>query len=393
MVARGMFGLVVALFVGAAAFPLTVRAQETRADSAAVLVQAALRLADEGERDVAATLLRYIIRWYGDTPAARDAARRLAAADRAGAAGSGRTGFVITNTLIGGWLGAAVPAAFGADDPTPYGIGLIAGPGLGLAGSLLYTNSYPITTGQTAAYRWSFVWLSWQGFLFRELTGIGDEQGACDQFGCSPDYTPGEARWASLVLGGAAGIGTGLVLTRLNLPPGDVAVVQDASMWGTGYGAALALLVASDADPSDEGLYGAMAGVGNAFLLGGIPLARAWRPSVGRIRLITLSGVAGALVGLGIDLIAEFEDEKIAVLVPTLGSAVGLGTGIVLTRRRDVPPLPALGPADGRALFHLGREAGLGTPVPEPRALPALKPDGTLGRQPALGFRLLEVRF
>jgi hypothetical protein len=384
---------VAAIIVSAAISPAS--AQETRADTAAVLVQAARRLAAEGERDVAANLLRYIIRWYGDTPIAQQAARELAAADRARAAGSGRTGFVVTNTLVGAWLGVAVPLAFGADDAPPFGVGLIAGPAAGLLGSLAYTKSYPITSGQTAAYRWSVVWLSWQGFLMRELTGIGDKED-CYAFEGQLDcysYTPDEAPFAALVAGGAAGIGAGLVLTRMNLPAGDVALVQDASAWGTAFGATLSVLTSSDGNPDDKAVFGWMSAVGNGFLLGAIPLARAWRPSVGRVRLITLSGIAGGLVGIGIDLIAEVDDDKTAFGIPTLGAAVGLATGIALTARRELSRAGELAPADGGALLHLGRDPGFGIPLPEPRALPALKPDGQLGRQPALGFRLAEFRF
>lgn len=364
------------------ALPRTAAAQATRADSAAVLVEAARRLAAEGERDVAATLLRYVIRWYADTPVAQDAARRLASADRAGAAGSGRTGFIVTNTLIGGWLGIAVPLALGAEEPAPFGAGLIGGPAVGLLGSLYYSKSHPITSGQTAAYRWSFLWLSWQGYVFLRLTGIG-----------YPEYTDPstETTFAALVLGGAAGIGTGLALTRIDLPPGDVALVQDASAWGTGFGAALSILIAPNADPSTTAVFGWMAAAGNGALLGAIPLARAWRPTVGRVRLITLSGLAGGLIGLGVDLLADVDDEKTAVLIPTIGSVVGLGVGTALTARRDLPPLPL--PSEGRALLNFGRDAGLGTPMPEPRALPALERDGTLGRRAALGFRIAEVRF
>jgi len=384
--------ILAALLVGAACTP--VAAQETRADTAAVLVQAARRLAAEGERDVAANLLRYIIRWYGDTPIAQQAARELAAADRARVAGSGRTGFIVTNTLIGGWLGVAVPLAFGAEDPAPYGAGLIAGPALGLLGSIYYTRSYPITSGQTAAYRWSFLWLSWQGFLLRELLGIGDEE-YCDPY--QPRYcysdTPYEAPFAAMVAGGAAGIGAGLVLTRMNLPAGDVALVQDASAWGTAFGAALSVLLSPDGDPRENTTFGWMAAAGNGALIGAIPLARAWRPSVGRIRLITLSGIAGGLVGLGIDLLAEVDDEKTAVLIPTLGSAVGLGVGTALTARRSFSggstnPMP-----DRGALLQVGRETGIGVPLPEPRALPALARDGRVSQRPALGFRLAEIRF
>jgi len=379
-----------------AAAPNPVAAQETRADTAAVLVAAARRLAAEGERDVAANLLRYIIRWYGDTPVAQEAARELTFADRARAAGGGRTDFIVTNTLFGAWLGVAVPAAFEADDPTPYGVGLIAGPGLGLLGSLMYTTTYPITSGQTAAYRWSFLWLSWQAFLIQELTGIGIRES------CSPDGVGGEycydetssgARFGALIAGGAAGIGAGLALTRLNLPAGDVALVQDASAWGTTFGAALSILLAPDGDPSDNAVYGWMAAAGNGFLLGAIPLARAWRPSVGRVRLITISGIAGGLVGIGLDLIGDVDDDKAAVAIPTLGAAVGLAASTVLTARRDASRAEAPAPVGGGALLQLGRDAGIGVPLPEPRILPTLTPDGQVSRRPAMGVRIAELRF
>lgn len=375
--------------------PRPAAAQETRADTAAVLVAAARRLAATGERDMAASLLRYIIRWYGDTPVALDAARELSETDRARAAGGGRIGFVVTSTLFGAWLGVAVPLAFDAEDPTPYGVGLIAGPGLGLLGSLMYTKSYPITSGQTAAYRWSLIWLSWQAFALRELTGIGDREDCFpDGMGgtfCS-EYTPDTAPFAALLAGGVAGIGAGLALSRLHLPPGDVALVQDASAWGTAFGAALSVLVSPDGDPSDQAVFGWMAATGNGALAAAIPLARTWRPSVGRVRLISISGIAGSLVGLGLDLIADVEDDKTAVAIPTIGAGVGLAAGILLTAGRDVGGSRTQTFED-RALFQLGRDAGVGVPVPEPRALPALTRDGQIGRQPAVGFRIAELRF
>jgi hypothetical protein len=379
-----------------AAAPKPAAAQQTRADTAEVLVAAARRLAAEGERDIAANLLRYIIRWYGDTPIAQEAARELSRTDRARAAGGGRIGFVVTNTLFGTWLGVAIPAAFEADDPTPYGVGLIAGPGLGLLGSLMYTKSYPITSGQTAAYRWSLIWLSWQAYLLQELTGIGIRE-TCFPDGAGGVYCYDEtstgARFGALVAGGAAGIGAGLALTRLNLPAGDVALVQDASAWGTALGGALSILTAPRGDPSDNAVFGWMAAAGNGMLLGAIPLARAWRPSVGRVRLITISGIAGSLVGLGIDLIGDVDDEKAVVAIPTVGAAIGLVAGTLLTARRTFDRTEASVPVDGGALVQLGRDAGIGVPLPEPRILPTLTPDGRVGRRPAMGFRIAELRF
>jgi hypothetical protein len=368
-----VFGLAVLLGAGAAC---QVEAQQTRADTAAVLVQAARRLAAEGERDVAANLLRYIVRWYGDTPVAQDAARELAAVDRAHVAGNGRTSFVVTNTLlVGGGFGVLIPAMLGAEGPQAYGAGLILGPAAGLLGSLLYTRSYPITSGQAAAYRWSFVWLSWQSFLLWELADISSEV------------------YSTLAIGGTVGIATGLGLTRFNLAAGDVALVQDASVWGTAYAAALSVLLAPDADPDETTLFGVMAGVGNASLLASIPLARAWRPSVGRVRLITLSGVAGGLMGGGIDLLADVNDAKTAVLIPTIGSAIGLCLGTVLTSRRSVAEPAGFTDPTRSSLLQLGHDPGIGLPLPEPRLLPSLTREGRIGWRPALGFRLAEVHF
>jgi hypothetical protein len=385
---RAVLALVIAL--GVLAPPVI--AQETRADTAAVLVETARRLAREGERDLAASLLRYVVRWYGETEMARMAARELASTDRVGVAGSGRTEFVVTNTLFGAWLGVVLPAALGANDPPPYGAGLIAGPGLGLLGSLTYSGSHPLTSGQSAAYRWSLIWSSWQVYGWRQVLGIGDREecyvGPPPEQVCYP-VTSSETRWASLAVGGGAGIVAGLLLSRLALPAGDVAVVQDASMWGTWFGFATSELINEDA--SDDNVLTWMLATGNGFLLAGIPLARSWRPSVGRVRLITLGGLAGGLVGFGLDLLAQVDDERTAVLIPAIGSAVGLGTAIALTAGRD-SEFRFGADTPGTSLLRLGRGGpGVAGPTLHARTLPVLRNDGSVGRRAGLGMRLLEV--
>jgi hypothetical protein len=171
-----------------------------------------------------------------------------------------------------------------------------------------------------------------------------------------------------------------------------VALVQDASAWGTAYGAAFSVLAAADGEPTDASLFGWMAAVGNAALLAAVPVARVWRPSVGRVRLITLSGVAGGLLGFGIDLLADVADEKTAVLIPTMGATAGLVVGAALTAPRSTRGSESALPPPG-ALLRLGHDPGLGLPLPEPRALPTLTPEGRVGRRAAIGFRIAEVRF
>ncbi len=104
-------------------------AQETPADTAAILVSVARGLDIEGRRDLAEELLRYVMEHYPGTAAAQEAQQLLEALVGIRQAGSGRVQFVVWNTVFAIWLGLAVPAAFGADEPEPFGAGLLlAGP-------------------------------------------------------------------------------------------------------------------------------------------------------------------------------------------------------------------------------------------------------------------------
>jgi hypothetical protein len=356
-------------------------AQLTRSDSAAVLVDAAKRLQAEGERDFAADLLRYVIRWYGGTPVAAEAAALLEATDRARVAGSGRTAFVVSNTLIGAWLGVVLPAAFGADDSPPYGAGLLLGPTAGLAGSLTYTRKRPISSGQVRAYTFSFMWGSWQAAGWREVFSIGDTES------CFPDgiggeicfeETPDTAPWAALLVGGLVGLGTGAVMTGFDIPPGDGALANDAAWWGTWFGLAGGVLAGAE----NESLAAWALLGGNGLLLSSIPLARAWRPSVGQVRLVSIVGIAGGLAGLGIDLIAEVDDDKTGVAIPLVGSAIGLAIGAAAMVGREQSSSPSGGGEGASALFHFGDGAGFGTPIPVPVSYPALQRDGSIGQRP-----------
>lgn len=365
-------------------------AQLTKGDTAAVLVQAARRLAAEGERDLAADLLRHVIRWYGDTPLAAEAASLLDNTDRARLAGSGRIEFIVTNTLIGAWLGVAVPAAFGAESSPPFGAGLLLGPTTGLATSLAFSRDHPISSGQAGAYRLGFVWGSWQGVGWRAVLDLGETTS------CFPDGGGGEfcvtetsdkAPWVAVLLGGITGLGAGSVLAGRNIPAGDAALVNDAALWGTWFGLVAGVLAGAENDALlTWGLLG-----GNALLLAGIPTARAWRPSVGEVRFISIVGIAGGLAGLGIALISEIDDTKTAIALPAMGSMAGLVIGAAVTSGRA--RRSSGGVRDAAALLRLGSDFGLGPPLPVPLRTPALKRDGRIGWRPTIGLRLVNVSF
>src|SRR5690606_25814729 len=142
--------LCVALLAGV---PARAAAQETRADTAAVLLRVAEQLEAEGRTALAAALLQAVLERYGETPAAAEIARRRAAERTVAAAevtGSGRGELMVWGTLYGLWLGAAIPAAAGADDPEAYGLGLLLGGPAGFLASRLYAGQ-ELTEGQARA--------------------------------------------------------------------------------------------------------------------------------------------------------------------------------------------------------------------------------------------------
>jgi hypothetical protein len=366
--------------------PPVLAAQETAADTAAVLLSAAEALDRDGKHDVAEELLRYILRRYPDTASAAEARRLLTGVRRAQQLGAGRTGFIVWNTVFSAWLGVAVPAAFGADEPAPYGAGLLIGAPAGFLGSGAYARRYPLTLGQGALYQLSTLWLSWQALGWREVFGIGD---VCvqDQFGEYCD-TPDTAPWAALALGGLAGIGTGLALTRLDVDDGTAALVRHAAFWGTWYGFAAGVLTGAE----DDGLLPWTLLGGDVAIGAGVPVAKLWRPSPGQVRLVTAAGLAGGLMGGGLDLLLEVDDEKTAVAIPLVGTTVGIVAGMVLVSGGG----RAAGERNANvrsALLNVDRGASIGLPTPLPTAIPALARDGHIRRRPGASIVILHASF
>lgn len=114
--------------------PAPVEAQLTPADSADVPLETARVFEADGRWDVAEALYRLIADRYGATPAATEARARLVAPPQQVVYGDGSVELSVWMALYGAGLGVAVPGAFGADSPEPYGVGRLAG--LRLAGGL-----------------------------------------------------------------------------------------------------------------------------------------------------------------------------------------------------------------------------------------------------------------
>ena len=127
-----------------------IEAQATRADSAAILLEATRRLELEGESVAAQELMDLIVRHFPGTPAAAEAELTLTASRSQNLERSGRASLIAFSTLYGGWLGVAVPAAFGANEPEPFGAGLLIGAPLGFFASKAIVDRYPMGSGQAA---------------------------------------------------------------------------------------------------------------------------------------------------------------------------------------------------------------------------------------------------
>ncbi|MDH3291132.1 MAG: hypothetical protein OEO20_04035 [Gemmatimonadota bacterium] len=391
---RRLRSFLLALCLGLAAVTLhttTAAAQQTPADTAAILVQTARELDASGRYELAEELLRYVVDRYPGTPAAARAADLLAGLRRSMTLGGGRTGFVVWNTLFLSWLGIATPAALGAESATPYGAGLLVGAPLGFFASRAYAGATPLTAGQAGLYSLSTVWLSWQAAGWREVLGVGDDEfcfqtptgEVCDS------SSPSEAVFAALLVGGVAGIGTGLALSRVDVDNGTATLIRHASLWGTWYGFAAGVLAGAE---NNALLTTTLLG-GNAFMAAALPIASAWRPTPSQVRITSAAGLAGGIAGLGLDLLFDVNDNQAAVAIPTAGATLGLGLGATLLsprrsiERREASAIPRL------ALVTLDRGMMLDLPVPLPTAVPQLSRDGRIHLTPAVQVRLFEAHF
>jgi hypothetical protein len=359
-------------------------AQQTPADSAQVLLDAARLLRIQGKDRLAGEILRHIQARYPGTPAALAAQQQSSTLPDAPAAGLSRTGFFIYNTLYGGWLGVAIPAAFGADGPEAYGAGLLIGAPLGFFASRAYAKSRNLTDGQAGTIDFGSFWGTWQGIGWRAVFDIGDTE-TCDIDYCYTS-TSDKAPWAAGVIGGLTGLGVGLLIAQKPISAGASTMVFNSALWGTWYGIAIGVLAGLE---DDNLLSSALIG-GNLGLLFAIPTSRAWHPTTARVRIATAAGLAGGLAGAGITLLASVDDDKAAVAIISAGTTIGLIASAALGKNRQ---------GNGEesalwdpALINVKDGVRLGLPMPTPTVIPVKRAKGR-ATVPGLRISLLNAEF
>jgi len=343
-------------------------AAQTRADSAAIVLDAARALQREGRDAAARELLRLIRTRYASTPSARAADSLLFTLTSVPvSSGTGRTGYILFHTLYGGFLGAAIPAALGAGGSEPYGVGLLIGAPLGYFGSRAFARSRITMPGQAGIAAFATAWGTWQGLALQRVLNIGEEE-TCNQFGCFRDDSD-TAPWMAMTLGGLVGIGIGHAIASRPVAAGTSTLVSHSAWWGTWFGLAAGRMAGAE----DDEHFTAMLVGGNAALLLALPAAKAWRPSPAQVRLTTAAGLAGGIVGLGIDLLINTDDEELTIAIPAATSAIGLILGAYATRHQRDPDEAS---SDGLALVTLRDRVRVNTPLPLPAAIRAAGPGG-----------------
>ncbi|MCA9587401.1 MAG: hypothetical protein KC657_18870 [Myxococcales bacterium] len=135
--------------------------------------------------------------------------------------------------------------------------------------------------------------------------------------------------WAGATLGGVVGgaLGSTLVTT-----PGRVSFVASTTLW-SGVVTGLTATALSPRSPAGREASFLAGGVGyNAGIAGGLLFAGAVSPSVARVRLVDLSGVAGGLATTGFYLAFTRDvDPRLASGLAALGASAGLAAGWLLT--------------------------------------------------------------
>ena len=361
---------------------------------------------------LAGALYNLIVERYPGSAAAQEVLRRrgTAAIPRTEMDRGGRAELIVFGTAAGLWTGVALPAAFGVDDPELYGLALlVAGP----AGFLIaknYADKSLRGEGHARAISFGGTWGTWQGYGWTQVLDIGTEfvrdcmefnpdNGECLRYG-QGGYETGpdsEVFFRAALLGGLTGVIVGDQLgRRARITPGMATSASLGGLWGSWFGLATRQILVGDdsesiggdvyVDDDDDDLAWILVG-GNLGVLGGALFAKKAGWTREQARLISIAGVAGGVAGLGVDLLVQPDDERVALAIPLAGSIAGLIVGTRWVRgRADEGDLR--GGEEALLQVEDGKWA-MSVPTPQP----AMLRDGRGERVPALAVPIFQARF
>lgn len=263
---------------------------------------------------------------------------------------SGRTELVIASMVFGGAAGPLLVASVLGDSSFGNsGLGLLvymlssgAGIGAGFLGSFLATRD-GVKVGMSSLMIGSAVW----GTSLATSLSLG--------LGVPTRYV-----YSLAIAGSGIGMSAGFLIARkLDISPGDAALVNSGGTWGTATGALLAQAIIRNPSASHFGWF--MLGGTTAGLLTGSLLAWKLELSRGHVGLIDVGGLAGTGLGFALGYVigvnSQSEDNiQTGARYALGGMALGLLAGAVMTRKYkgDVPPVEALLRRGGGGRWAIG---------------------------------------
>jgi len=221
---------------------------------------------------------------------------------------------------------------------------VVAGAGVGLAGSLFYKSEAGITAGESSALNSGTLWGAW--FTTTFIAGSGAHLTANQTLG-------------TYMLGQTIGtIGGGLYYRVFEPTAGEVSMVNSAGIWSGALGGLALSIIGVDGQTS---FWLPMFVITHGTAAVTAAFARDYSMSRGRVLLIDGSGVLGGLLGLGV-LVMALGDSAVAEVYQVgtgLGIVGGLAVGTLLTAGFDVPDVNAsvaMVPTEGGGIMMLGAQ-------------------------------------
>ena len=374
----------------APALPQPAAAQRTAADSAAILLAAAVDLQARGELETAQLLHSLILESFPGTAAAESAEARLGVIAKDRSRSGGEIELRVWSALFGLWQGLAIPDAINAGN-TGYGIGLLAGAPAGFLLGHVMSRSRPYSAGQARAITWGGIWGAVQGMGWAHALDLG-----ADEY--NEDGSP-EAVSASMAVGAALGMVGGMLVARHEIRPGTSTSAMLGSLWGVAIG--FMTLVVVDPDMEGDEYWANVMHTGNVGLVAGTYLGSRMSLSPSRAALISLGGAIGYFAGLGVNLIndptGQNTSDRRLVGSMLASTVVGLATATYLTRDgrggddpREDTEVAGPSAAPGALLSRSGGDWALSAPLPSPVWHPSTRRDGRGGlswKVPLLSLR------
>jgi hypothetical protein len=231
-----------------------------------------------------------------------------------------RAELILFQTVHGASLGFEVCALVGCDGARAHAAALMTGAGGGAALAWFLTIG-GITPGHAELLDSGTTWGAWNGLAIVDASA--------DDF----DDLDEQAIAGIFVVAQLAGTaGAELVWWQLRPTSGQVATANTVGFW------TVVVTALAHGAAQEEPSFITLALAGDVGLFVGAMLARRAPMSRGRSYLVDAGGVVGFLVGL---LVASGMDDAAPAFSSMLvGTSLGLGAAVLLTREWDIPPPP-----------------------------------------------------